>query len=237
MNLSQTIHDMPPDDRPRERLIREGASVLSNAELLAILLRVGVRGRSAIQVAQQILNHWSDLRRLASASTADLCAIDGIKEAKAAQIAAAIELGRRIERATAQERINVSDPESVYRFLAPRLRDETREVIQVLSLDVRNGIINEETIAIGAPDRCPVSMREVFHPAIKHRAVSIILAHNHPSGDPSPSSQDIALTRLVAEAGRMLSITLLDHIIVGANRFYSMAQHGHVSDGNPARII
>lgn len=223
---SVRIREIPTEERPRERLIGYGADALSAAELLAILLRTGTVQRSAVGLAEQLLARFEGLRGLAGATIEEMAGVAGIGPAKAAQVRAAVELGRRLAVAVPQERPRIRGPRDVYHLLGPTLRDERREHFIALLLDTRNGVLRTRTVSVGDLSSSIVHPREVFSEAIRHGAASLLVAHNHPSGDPTPSSEDITVTRRLAEAGELLGIELLDHVVLGDDRFVSLKEKG-----------
>jgi len=220
------IRELPAEERPRERLISYGADALSTAELLAVLLRTGTEQRSAVGLAEHLLAEFGNLRGVAHATIEELGKVSGIGPAKAAQIKAAIEFGRRLIAASPEERPKVRSPRDVYNLLGPSLRDEKREHFVALLLDTKNGVLRSRTVSVGDLSSSIVHPREVFAEAIRHGAASLIVSHNHPSGDPTPSPEDIAVTRRLAEAGELLGIELLDHIVLGDNRWVSLKEKG-----------
>lgn len=220
------IRELPAEERPRERLITYGADALSTAELLAVLLRTGTEQNSAVGLAEHLLAHFGNLRGVANATIEELAGVRGIGPAKAAQIKAAIEFGRRLIAASPEERPKIRSPRDVYNLLGPSLRDEKREHFIALLLDTKNGVLRSRTVSVGDLSSSIVHPREVFSEAIRHGAASLIVAHNHPSGDPTPSPEDIAVTRRLAEAGELLGIEVLDHIVLGDNRWTSLKEKG-----------
>jgi DNA repair protein RadC len=221
-----SIRDCPPEERPRERLRRLGAAALSSVELLTILVGSGTRERPADHVARSILAAWPDLRSLASRSADELAAVAGVGDATAARLAAAGELGRRLGRERRGPRPVLTTPRSVWRHLALELRDRERERFIALYLNTRNELVRETVISVGSLNASIVHPREVFKPALACAAAALVVVHNHPSGDPAPSREDREVTRTVAEAGRVLDIPLHDHVIVGADSYYSFRDAG-----------
>ena len=221
-----SIRDCPPEERPRERLRRLGATALSSVELLTILVGSGTRERPADHVARSILAAWPDLRSLASRSADELAAVAGVGDATAARLAAAGELGRRLGRERRGPRPVLATPRSVWRHLALELRDRERERFIALYLNTRNELVRETVVSVGSLNASIVHPREVFKPALACAAAALVVAHNHPSGDPAPSREDREVTRTVAEAGRVLDIPLHDHVIVGADSYYSFRDAG-----------
>lgn len=221
------IHDLPDDDRPRERLAAVGPGALSNAELLAVLLRVGIAGENAVRLAERLLAEVGGLPGLHRAALADLCRIKGIGAAKAAQLLAALELGRRIAVATPDERPVVRSPADAANLLMYALAALEQEYLFVLLLDTRNRVLGRPCeVYHGSLNTSLIRVGEVFRDAIKANAAAIIVAHNHPSGDPAPSPEDVAVTRAIVEAGKLLDIDVLDHLVIGHNRFVSMKERG-----------
>lgn len=213
--MALTIHELPPEERPREKLSIRGASALSDSELIAILLRTGVQGANAIEVARQLLVRYGSLSNLARCSVAEIAGIKGIGPAKAVQLAAAFGLGARLARETFSQ-TKVDEPGIVYQLLGPEMRALHRESLRVLLLDTRYHLIRIEEISVGSMNESIAHPREIFRPALIYSAFAIIVVHNHPSGDPAPSEADRKLTRRLKEAADLLKIALLDHIIVGA---------------------
>ncbi len=225
-NTIYRITDMEEGERPRERLARYGAAHLSNPELLAILLRVGVEGENAVHMADRILNDNHGLIGLYRTSYLELCDQHGIGPAKAAQLLAAIELGKRIALADKDIQRTIHGPQDVYDELVFDMLALDQEELRVLIMDTRNHILEIETIYKGSVNSSQVRIAEVFKGAIRKNATSIIIVHNHPSGDPSPSPEDIALTRAIIQAGKLLDIDVLDHIVIGHKQFVSMKEKG-----------
>ena len=225
-NTIYRITDMEEGERPRERLARYGAAHLSNPELLAILLRVGVEGENAVHMADRVLNDNHGLIGLYRTSYLELCDQHGIGPAKAAQLLAAIELGKRIALADKDIQRTIHGPQDVYVELVYDMLALDQEELRVLIMDTRNHILEIETIYKGSVNSSQVRIAEVFKGAIKKNATSIIIVHNHPSGDPAPSSEDIALTRAIIQAGKLLDIDVLDHIVIGHKQFVSMKEKG-----------
>lgn len=213
--MSLTIHELAPGDRPREKLIERGAEALSDSELLAILLRTGVQGANAIEVARQLLLRYGSLSGLSRCSVAEMAKIKGIGPAKAVQLAAAFGLGARLARET-YSRARMDEPSFVYELLAPEMRALNKESLRVLLLDTRYRLIRIEEVSLGSLDESIAHPREILRPALIYSAYAFILAHNHPSGDPTPSSADHRLTQRIREAARLLMIEFYDHIIIGS---------------------
>lgn len=220
------IRDMPEDERPRERLIRLGARVMSNAELLAIMMRTGVGGENVLRLAERLIAHCGGLPGIARASLTELQAVNGIGPAKAVEIKAALELGRRLMATAPEERARVTSPADAANLLMSEMMLLEQEDLRVVLLDTRNQVLHVRTVYRGSLNTSVVRIGEVFRSAIKENAAAIIVAHNHPSGDPSPSPEDIHVTRQLRQAGKLLDIELLDHIIIGYQRYVSLKERG-----------
>jgi len=218
------IKDLSEDERPRERLERNGPEGLSKAELLAILLRVGVEGENSIQLGERILFELGGLRGIQRASFAEVCNIHGLGPAKAAQIKAAIELGRRLTLEAPELSGAISSPADAAELVRYEMQGLVQEQLWVILLDTRNRKIWIDKVYTGSLNSSMVRVGELFRAAIQRSAASIILVHNHPSGDPSPSPEDVALTRSVVEAGKLMDIEVLDHLVIGHGRFVSMKE-------------
>jgi DNA repair protein RadC len=221
------IREWPVQERPRERLLAEGASALASRELLAILIGSGREGASAVEIAGSLLRSADgSLRRLASSSPAGLAETEGIGPAVAARISASLELGRRLAREGPLERTRIRGPRDVYDLCAPSMRDLAQEEFHVLLVNTQHAVVREIIVTRGTLDASIVHPREVFRAAITESAAAMILVHNHPSGDPTPSSEDRAVTRQLAEAGRLVGIPVLDHVVVGDGRYISFVEAG-----------
>ncbi|MFJ7646200.1 DNA repair protein RadC [Lysinibacillus sp. NPDC097279] len=221
------IRDVHLADRPRERLLRQGAKSLSNQELLAILLRTGTKEESVLVLANRVLNTFERLHQLKHATIEEMVAIKGIGEVKAIQLLAAIELGRRLSQKQNDDKYTVRSPQDAAAYLMPDMISLSQEHFVVLFLDVKNQIIHKKTIFIGGLNASIVHPREIFREAVKRSAASIICAHNHPSGVPTPSPEDIEVTKRIQEAGFIIGIELLDHIIIGDHQFTSLKEKGY----------
>jgi DNA repair protein RadC len=221
------ILDMQKEERPRERLIKNGASALSDSELLAIILRTGSKQENVINLSQRILGEYN-IKQLSQINLTQLMKIHGIKESKATQISACFEIARRLESFNSVEKPKISSPEDVYRRLFPRMREQKKEMFIELCLDTKNQILKEEIISVGSLNANVVHPREVFKLALTESAAHIIVAHNHPSGDPTPSREDIEITKKLVETGNIMGITVLDHVIIGDGRHFSMKEAGHI---------
>jgi DNA repair protein RadC len=222
------INEWPEDQRPRERLIKHGAAVLSDAELIAVFLRVGVRGQSAVDLGRELLSQFGSLNGLFAASIKDFSAIHGMGSAKYAQLHAVLELAKRAISEELQTNASLSSPESVKQYLQLLLGNKTYESFAVLFLDVKNRLIASEELFRGTLSHASVYPREVVIAALRHNAASIILAHNHPSGTCEPSSADLTLTNNLKQALALVDVRILDHFIVANPRVYSFAEHGQM---------
>jgi DNA repair protein RadC len=220
------IKEMPLNDRPRERLQYYGASTLQNAELLAITLRTGSHKDSALSLAQKLINRFGGLPGLARASVAELCTVDGIGLAKAAEVQASLELGKRLVVTDSDARPRISSPADAANILMGSMSQLSQEEMHVLLLDTRNRVQRVRVVYRGNVNASMIRISELFTDAVKDNAPSIILAHNHPSGDTSPSADDIQVTRDAVKAGNLLDIQVLDHLIIGAQSFLSMKERG-----------
>ncbi len=235
--MSPTIREWPVDERPRERLASLQPAALTTRELLAILVGVGSRGCSSIDVAAELLDVYDgSLRRLARADTAEITAVQGIGDALAARIVAAMELGRRLAAEEGRATRRVRGPVDVFRRLGPKLRDCRQEEFWAIYLDTQNRICLERRLTVGLLNSSLVHPREVFAPAIARAAASIIVAHNHPSGDPEPSAEDFAITAQLMEAGCLLGIPVRDHVILGDSSFVSLAERGSLTTTSVTRV-
>ncbi|RMF86194.1 MAG: DNA repair protein RadC [Nitrospirae bacterium] len=219
----------PEELRPRERLLARGPAALTDAELLAIFLRVGVRGCSAVDLAREVLHRFGGLRGLYAAPVSELLALRGFGPAKAAQLAAALELGRRYQQAVRAARPVVSDAEAAYALLAPHYAGRRTEAVTLLLLDAGNALLELVDVAEGTVDGAACYPREVVRAVVRADATAVVLAHNHPSGRARPSEADRHLTRRIAAALRAIDVRLLDHLVCGEGRYYSFADHGEAS--------
>jgi DNA repair protein RadC len=211
-------------DRPRERLLARGGDRLSTEELVTLVLGAGTPGRPAAVVARELLRHAGGLPALSRASPRELAAVRGVGEARAARVAAAFHLGRRAVERAATAAAQVRGPADVHQRLRPRMSGLVQEIFVVLALDIRNVVIDEIEVARGCLTGVDVHPREVFRPLIRQAAAAAVVAHNHPSGDPTPSDPDIALTRRLREVGELVGIPVLDHVVVGRDGFVSIAE-------------
>jgi DNA repair protein RadC len=220
------IADWPETERPRERLLAKGPDVLTDAQLLAIVLRTGRRDASAVHVAMEVIHRLGGLAALARCGVDELCTIPGVGRAKAAQLKAALELGRRTlaEPLTTGTRITCS--RDLYRHFHPSLRDLKHELFKVVLLDAKHTLLKEVTVSEGSLTLSIVHPREVFALAVRESAAGVIFVHNHPSGDPTPSPEDRQLTDRLVAAGQLLGIRVLDHLVIGDGRYVSFADEG-----------
>ena len=216
------LKDLPPQERPRERLARHGKEALSLIELLAILLGSGTKEHSVLHLSQNLLSHFGSLKHLSCASVRELCDVKGIGMAKALQLQAVFALVHRVKQEETE--LQISDKKTLFAFLQQELGTKEVEVLMVLLCDVKKRLIHQEIVAQGTLTELILHPREVFHTDIRHRAHSVIIAHNHPSGDPTPSPRDLEITQILAHAGRIVGIELLDHIIVGRTSCVSLCQ-------------
>lgn len=219
-----TMKDLPEDIRPRERLLREGAEVLSNSELLAVLIRTGSNSDNALDLCEKLLAQTGGLNQLVSSTIEELSSVKGIGLAKAAQILAAVELGKRVCALPAENRPKIKSPQDVAGLLMEEMRRFDREHFKAVSLNTKNQVICIETVSIGSLSASIVHPRELFKNPLKRSAAAIILVHNHPSGDPTPSSEDIEVTSRLCEVGKIIGIEILDHIIIGNKRMVSFRE-------------
>jgi len=220
------IKELPESDRPREKLKKLGARALTDSELIAILLRTGTSGKSAVALAQELLAEFEGLKGLSKASLRELLSIKGLGEAKAVTLIAALELGRRA--GTGERRNRITAPEEAYSLIAPLVGSLEVEEVGIITLDTKGAVIGIHTVARGGLNGALVSLKEILRPAVRDLAEALILFHNHPSGDPTPSREDLEITRRVKEGAELLGLKLLDHIIVGKDSFFSFKGEGLV---------
>jgi DNA repair protein RadC len=223
---SYRITDMAVSERPRERLAKLGPQALNTAELLAILLRVGVKGENAVEVGQRVLQTFGGLRGLHKASFDEVQSQYGLGEAKAAAIKAAIELGRRLSLEAPEDRPAIHSPADVAALVQYEMSGLEQEHFRVVLLDTRNQVLDIVELYHGSLNASMIRVGEVFKPAVRRNAASVIVIHNHPSGDPTPSPDDAAVTKSIVSAGKLMDIEVLDHIIIGQKRFVSMKERG-----------
>ncbi len=228
----KSIKEWPEDERPRERLLKHGAAAMSDAHLIAILLRTGAGGRSALDLAMELLAVFGSLNTLEQASINEISAVRGIGKAKAAQLKAAAELGRRMFRETDPKGPAFSSAQDIRDFIYAKVRGMKQEVFFCLLLDAKNRLIREvKEVTKGTLTSSPIHPREAFRDAIRESAASVIFVHNHPSGDPSPSRDDILITERLAAAGDTVGIKVLDHIIIADHGYVSMLEKGYLKTG------
>lgn len=222
------IRDFPQDERPRERFVSNGPQSLSNHELVALLLRTGTSQESVLQLSNRLLTHFEGLRLLKAATLEEMTEIKGIGLAKAIQVLAAVELGRRIANLAYDDRYVIRSPEDGAKYVMNDMRFLSQEHFVCLYLNTKNQVMHKQTIFIGSLNASIVHPREVYKEALKRSAASVICIHNHPSGDPTPSREDIEVTKRLVEVGKIIGIELLDHLIIGENKFVSLKEKGYL---------
>jgi DNA repair protein RadC len=220
------IRDLPAYDRPRERLAALGPRALADGELVAILVRTGTKGLSALQLAQGLLRDCGGLAGLMTMPFDELCARNGLGPAKAAQLQAAIEIGRRFAVARPGDRPSIQSPEDAAGIVQYEMGAAEQETMRVILLDTRNRLIRDPMVYQGSLNASVVRVAELFREAVRANAAALIVAHNHPSGDPTPSPEDVSMTRTLVEAGRILDIEVLDHLVIGKGRWVSLKAQG-----------
>lgn len=220
------IRDMAERERPRERLMHAGPTAVSTTELLAIILRTGVGGENVLRLSERLLSTFTDLPGISRATIAELTAVKGIGPAKAVEVKAALELGRRLMASAPQEKAKVASPADAANLLMSEMMFLEKEHLKLILLDTRNTVLSTPTIYVGSLNTSVIRISELFRAAIKANAAALIVAHNHPSGDPSPSPEDVRVTRQIVQAGKLLDIELLDHIVIGHQRFVSLKERG-----------
>jgi len=219
-----SIRDLPTEERPRERLRDYGAAQLANAELIAILLRTGQPGENAVAFATRVLSRFDGLGGLSRASYSDLCSERGVSDAKACQLLAALELGRRAAALRPDDRASISSPADIAAMMMPQMAGLDREHLKVVMLNTKNHVIGVQPVYVGSVNAAVVRPAEVFAEAVRRVCPAIVVVHNHPSGDPTPSPEDAATTKRLVDAGRLLDIDVLDHVVIGQGRFVSMRE-------------
>jgi DNA repair protein RadC len=227
MSSSRSIKDWPADDRPREKLLSRGPGVLSDAELLAILLRSGRKGASALDHGRALVERFGDFRQLATAGVGDLCSVKGLGPAKAAQILAALEIAKRYGERTFRIGEPFRGSGDVYAHFRERLGSEKREHFYAVLLDNKHRKIKDVAVSQGSLTASIVHPRDVFAPVVRESAAAVVFVHNHPSGDPTPSKEDIEITRRLREVGDIMGVRVLDHIVVGDGRYVSFVDDGY----------
>ena len=226
-DFSFTVRDLPKPERPRERLQKLGPEALSAQELLALIIGRGIPKKSVMMIAQELISRFGNVKAIGQATLEELSQIRGIGLAKAAQIKACFELGKREDLdPEGLVPFDVKNPETVVKAIRTSVKDKAKEHFKLILLNTRNRIIGLSTISIGTLTTSLVHPREVFKDAIVHSAASVVLAHNHPSGDPEPSEDDLKITKKLVESGKILGIEVIDHIIIGKNHFYSFREKG-----------
>lgn len=223
---SFTVRDLPKSERPRERLIKFGPEALSAQELLALIIGRGIPKKSVMNIAQELLARFGNIKAISQASIEALSEIKGIGLAKAAQIKACFELGKRQDLEPELKNYDIKNPQSVVKAIRASIKDKAKEHFKLILLDTRNKIIGISTISIGTLNASLVHPREIFKEAIIHNSASVVLAHNHPSGDPEPSEEDLTITERLVESGKILGIEVIDHIIIGKTNFSSFKERG-----------
>jgi DNA repair protein RadC len=218
------VREMPSEDRPREKLQLLGPQALTESELLAIILRVGTQGESVITLAQRLLRDYGGLTGILRLPFDELCAVHGIGVAKASQLKAALEMGRRLLLAQPEERLQVRSPGDIANLLNLEMAHLEQEQLKLISLNTKNQVLKIQTVYQGTVNSSQLRIAEIFKEAIRANATSVIVAHNHPSGDPTPSPEDIRVTQQLVEAGKLLEIELLDHLVIGHQRWVSMRE-------------
>ena len=226
----QRISHWPEAERPRERLLAQGPGALTDAQLLAILLRIGRQRSSAVQVGMDVLERLGGVGGLARCGIEELCRVPGVGEAKAAQLKAAIELGKRALSSPLSKGTKITSSRDLFDHYHPTLRDLRHEIFKVVLLDAKHAIVRDATVSEGSLTLSVVHPREVFKMAVKESAAAVIFLHNHPSGDPTPSQEDRALTARLVSAGEVLGIRVLDHLVVGDGRYVSFADQGWLGE-------
>lgn len=229
------IKALPEEERPRERMVRDGIDALSLSELIAIVLGSGTQGKSVLDLSQEILEHFGGLEKLLDASIVELMQIKGIGRAKAIQLKAVFGIALKCRKPAASSKRTIASAFQAYELAQGEIAHFPQEVLLVILRDIRGNVIHHERISMGTLSQVLVHPREVFYPAVRHKAHSLILAHNHPSGDPTPSKSDLQLTRGLIEAGQVMSIGFVDHLIVCRDRYVSLREQGFFPVARSAR--
>lgn len=225
-NTPYSIHNLPPEDRPRERFLKLGAEAMTTAEILAIILGSGTKEFSVLQLAQEIMMRFGSLQNLSKATVKELSEIKGLGLAKALQLKAAFALGQRLLDQPLQPKYKITHPIHAYHFIRRQLEQEQKELFVIIMQDTKGCVIAHEVVSMGTLSHTLVDPREVFNPAVRHRASSVVLVHNHPSGDPEPSTEDYKTTEALIKAGTMMGISVTDHLIIGERKYVSLRQKG-----------
>jgi DNA repair protein RadC len=221
-----TIKEMPADERPQEKLKLRGAASLSTGELIAIILRTGLPGETVVDVAQRLLVNHGGLLGLSRADYSDLCKERGLGEVKAAKLLACVELARRLALEKPDERMRIQSPEDIAAILSSDMAALDQEELRVVLLNTKNEVLRVVTVYRGSVNAAQIRVSEVFKEAVRQNAPSLVVAHNHPSGDPTPSADDVAVTRELVKAGQLLDIEVLDHLVIGDGRHVSLRRKG-----------
>ncbi len=222
--VGPAIRDFPSEERPRERLRARGAGNLSNAELMAILLRTGLEGENVIAMASRLLASVGGLQGMSRASYEELCSLKGISDAKACQLLAGIELGRRVAALEPNESQRIGTPADIAKMYMPEMSGFDREHMRVVLLNTKNQVMGSDDLYVGSVNAALVRPAEVFASAVRRNMPAVMVVHNHPSGDPTPSPEDVRLTHQLVEAGKLLDVEVIDHIVIGQGRFISMRE-------------
>ena len=220
------IQDLHISERPRERLRLHGSEALSNAELIAIILGSGMKGKSVLHLAQELMVRFGSLKALSEATLEELCEVKGLGIAKSIQLKAAFSLGLKVYRQAAAPKFRIENPLHAYNLIRDELEHQKQELFMVILQDTKGSLICHEVVSVGTLSQTLVHPREVFYPAIRHKAASIIIAHNHPSGDATPSQQDLETTQSLISVGKLMGIPVHDHLIIGSGCYVSLRQHG-----------
>jgi len=218
------IKEMPSGERPRERLMNYGAGALSNAELLAIILRSGMKGQNVLELAQALLAKFGGLGGLARASTAQLADVKGIGDTKTTQVKAALELGKRLSLTMPEDSPQIKSPQDVANLFMAEMTFLEQEHLRVLLLDAKSRVLTTHSVYVGKLDGVDIRIADVFREAVRRGSAALVVVHNHPSGDPTPSAEDVRVTKQMKQAGDMLGIDVLDHVIIGGNRYVSLKE-------------
>ena len=227
-NVSPLVHpairDFPSGERPRERLASYGAGHLSNSELLAILLRTGLEGENVLAMASRLLAEFGGLSGLSRITFDEMCDSRGVSSAKACQILAGIELGRRVASLTPEDRVTITSPADIATLFMAEMSSLDREHLRVATLSTRNQVLGIEDLYSGSVNAALIRPAEVFATAVRRNAPQIAIVHNHPSGDPTPSNEDVAITKTLVEAGKLLEIDVIDHLVIGQGKYISLRE-------------
>lgn len=220
------IKEIPKLERPRERFLEYDIDYIQTHELIAIILRTGSKDESVLELSKRILYHFDSLRDLSQSTVSDLMKFKGVGTSKAIELLAAIELGKRVYTENFRQDVKLHSPEDIFRFMKVELESKTREHLIALYVNTKGELIKKETLFIGSLNSSLIHPREIFKYAVIHSAAAIVIVHNHPSGDPTPSKQDIVITKRIHKNGEMMDIQLLDHVIIGKDKYYSLKEKG-----------